>query len=611
MIRGLKSYFRLIVLLLIVAVFSSCTKTEYVEVPVTPDAPEEKAPTYTIMLYGTGGGDIDTNFVYNMRQLEGVGKLEGINFRALYKFSKGLNKSDEKYAGTRVLTLTEEGLKNEKKFESNYRMDNPAHLADFIKETKELMPADKYILVFWNHGSEFTCYDKLVQDSYPEPALEGAGSKGSRAALLDDNIEYAGNSYGHPIMSIFEMEKGIHDSGLKMDLVDFNACSMGMMENYAQLKDDSRYVMASFQPELGVGEDFAQLLLSLKHNSTLEGAIKEYVPKCVNRWAENVPDCFVDLACYDMNYMDELLHLTKLALNRYVQDRDLIDDKEKVDVRRLYNRFDEQLSASKGGYAYMDEEEYTDSTDASLSADICATLCHYQDNIKDGLLASYLTQIDDCISRMTVSAAWHALPARMSHVSMGINWPSVAQSYRLENKEFQEAYKQSKFNKATQWYDYLARYIGKYVARCYSPFFTPNNTFIEDNSQRTSYFLTRCSPVKEGFEYYVRWYFDDSDLTDENRQEANLLVQQINDAYRKMLKGKSLPLAYMPSFKEELMIAATECAPINTFYKYAPKIHVDISVEGFFEEDYDKDPNKDVCPLEQTFTIKYADLQAK
>lgn len=604
MIRELlKSNFRLGILLTIVAVFASCTKTEYVEVSVTPDAPEEKAPTYTIMLYGTGGGNVDENFIYNMQQLESLGKQDSINFRGLFKFSSNRQHVD-KYSGTRLFTLTDEGLKSEKKFEANYRMDNPAHLTDFIKETVELMPADKYILVFWNHGTEFTTYDKLVQDSYPELTIGKSTSQSSRAAMMDDNINYDGPGYnGHPLMSVFEMEKGIHDSGIKMDLIDFNACSVGMMETYAQLKDDARYIMASLQPQPGEGTNYTQFLLSLKNKPTLEEAIKDYLPKNVRKWHDENIQGFCDLECYDMTYMDELMGYAKRALERYAKDRDEIDANETQKRKILENRYKEQIPESQGGYAYLDagSEEY------GVSTDVCSALTRYQHIAKDGLLSAYVTQMNECIEKMTVASAWFELPRYMSRVSMGINWPSLAQSFRLDDKNFQESYRESKFNKATQWYDYLSRYAGYYLTIEKSPFFSkPNICGVERD---VSYYVpTHCTSAKD-YDFIVRWYFDDSDLTAENKQEAAQFIEKLNEGFENVYHV--LPLGFIESLKEELNTVAKDYAPVNTFQKYAPKIHVDITVENIDEDAYENDPDKDKCPLEQTLTFNYADLQAK
>lgn len=599
MIRELLKSFRLSILLAIVAVFASCTKTEYVEVPANPDAPEEKAPTYTIMFYGTGGGNLDSFFLYNMDQMVATGKQERVNFRGLFKFSNELQK-DSKYEGTRLLTLTEnEGMKSEKKFESTYRMDNPAHLADFIKETKEQMPADKYILIFWNHGSVFTAYDKLVQDDYPEIAPDPKNPSQSRAMLSDDNIK------GVPLMSIFEMEKGIKDSGLNPDLVYLDLCNMGMVENYAQIKDLTHYVMGAFQPTPGSGGDYAQLLLSLQQTNSLEDAIKDYLPRCVSKWKEENPQGFSDLECYDMKYMDEFLNHTKKALDRY---REVIDkegtDKSKADSLHYI----EQLDSGEGGYAFYTHSNLAD----PVSADLCTTLRNFQSLKWDGILSAYVTQMNDCLDKMTVAESCFGQRIGMNRVSMGINWPSKSQTINInDTTNFAECYRHTTFDNKTKWFDYLSRYAGKYVNVYKSMFFKRENTLCKVSRDRMYYIPIADTNqfASDGFFFNVEWFFDDSDLTDDNRVEAASFIKRINDAYEKL--SDFVPLCYIDYLKPELMEVAKGYSPISLFNKYAPKIHVKISIDETCIEHYNKDPDRDKYPAEQTLTFNYVDLHAK
>lgn len=64
--------------LCIMAFLASCSKDSDVEVPnPNPDPVEPQPTTYTVMLYGSGGGDLDEALNYNLAQIEGQGKTAG------------------------------------------------------------------------------------------------------------------------------------------------------------------------------------------------------------------------------------------------------------------------------------------------------------------------------------------------------------------------------------------------------------------------------------------------------------------------------------------------------------------------------------------------------
>lgn len=68
-----------------------------------------------------------------------------VRFTGLVKYSSTFQ-GDEDTEGTRLYNMTENGLVDEKVYDSKYRLDNPDHIADFIKSTKERLPAKNIFL---------------------------------------------------------------------------------------------------------------------------------------------------------------------------------------------------------------------------------------------------------------------------------------------------------------------------------------------------------------------------------------------------------------------------------------------------------------------------------
>lgn len=141
-----------------IGLFTACSDDD--EPVVLPPAEEEPVvptdttavdttateQTYTLMMYGCGGGNLDEAMEYNLYQVAGYGYSEKVHFTALMKYSQKLQNEEGK-EGTRRFTMTPDGLKNEQAFEADYRLDDPQHLADFIVQAQKDFPASHYILV--------------------------------------------------------------------------------------------------------------------------------------------------------------------------------------------------------------------------------------------------------------------------------------------------------------------------------------------------------------------------------------------------------------------------------------------------------------------------------
>ena len=505
-----------IAMLGIVTILSSCSNDDVVT-PPAPTPEPTKATTYTVMLYGCGGGDLDASLEYNLQQLEAAGKQARINFAGLIKFSQSYQQVDNT-AGTRFLTMTEEGLKNEKKYEASFRMDNPENLTNFIKETKEKMPADKYILVFWNHGAEFGFGDKPAQSSYPETTK-------SRGVLFDDNTGGTG-------MSTYEIEKGIKDSGTKLDLIYLDLCNMGMVETYYQLKDCAHYIMGATQPTPGFGGNYTQLMNDLQNKDSLEEAIQSYVPKCVQNWTTNGEDAG-DLECYDMTYMDELMGHVKSAVNQLTKDRDA-----NVNVPEGLDDYDPRQQTKLQWY--MQNDKLFIAEGSGVSADMSTTFTRLAGFLSDGKLSSYATLIENTIEKMTIAHSNVGLPTWMQRMSMGITWPTNNfNSFMHSDIVYQKAIEQSAFLQASGW--------GKYLSTCKFPqIFKIKSIYFNDNNIVYGY-EGEQSPIDYEWSAEVTV----SEEFEQNTEVAQIL-DEINEDYNKQLKNYRYVLRHGRGIVEDM-----------------------------------------------------------
>lgn len=111
---------------------------------------------------------------------------------------------------------------------------DPTVLKDFLNWTVTAAPANRYAVVYWNHGS----------------GLDGSN--------YDDE--------SNDNLTISEIASAMKSSTLKADLVAFDACLMGMVENAYALKDVTKVFAASQELEAGTGHDYTTVFNALKTN---------------------------------------------------------------------------------------------------------------------------------------------------------------------------------------------------------------------------------------------------------------------------------------------------------------------------------------------------------
>ncbi|MHB9098599.1 MAG: clostripain-related cysteine peptidase [Syntrophales bacterium] len=131
-------------------------------------------------------------------------------------------------------------------------MGNPQTLTDFITWGQDTYPADKYVLVFWDHGGG---------------ALGGFGGNKPDPT----NSSFAG------AMSIAQLKEGV-ESAIKgrperrFELIGFDACLMATIEVADAFKDLGRYLAASQEIEPGAGWNWTAFLNHIVSNPGTDGA---------------------------------------------------------------------------------------------------------------------------------------------------------------------------------------------------------------------------------------------------------------------------------------------------------------------------------------------------
>lgn len=304
----MKKFYFVWVLALVMACFTACTKEEYIFI-TSPEVEEDKS-TYTIMMYGCGGGNLDRAMILNIQEALLEGSSDRVQFTGQIKFSARFQETEE-FSGTQRFIV---GTENDTWYtpvevlDGEMKLYDPQNIADFITWSKEQCPADEYILLLWNHGSAWLPkYDTTT----------------SRAIVHDDN-------HNSRAITLDELVAGITASRVKMKMIYFDACLMGMAEVLAGLDDCSEYVLCASHVTPGMGGDYNSLIYNLNNSTNFESAINEYGREVMAHW--NNQGLPLDLKLVNLGKMDNLMANIK-TLSGYLEDVAQITAEYKEDVK--------------------------------------------------------------------------------------------------------------------------------------------------------------------------------------------------------------------------------------------------------------------------------------
>jgi len=117
----------------------------------------------------------------------------------------------------------------------------PATLTRFIKYCVKNYPANRYDLIFWDHGGG---------------SVSGYG--------YDENNRSAGS------MTLKGINDALSAAGVKFDFIGFDACLMATLENALMLEKYADYMIASEETEPGVGWYYTDWLTVLSKNTSID-----------------------------------------------------------------------------------------------------------------------------------------------------------------------------------------------------------------------------------------------------------------------------------------------------------------------------------------------------
>lgn len=197
--------------------------------------------TVTVMVYMCGTdleseysmATKDLNEMVNASLSEKVNLIVGTGGCKKWQNSIVSNKKNQIYKlGYKTMTAVESDF-------GTASMTDPANLTRFIEYCKENYPADRNILIFWDHGGG---------------SLSGYG--------------YDEKNPSAPSMTLSKINSALRDADCKFDFIGFDACLMATLETDLVCNGYADYLIASEEVEPGTGWYYTNWLNTLSKNTS-------------------------------------------------------------------------------------------------------------------------------------------------------------------------------------------------------------------------------------------------------------------------------------------------------------------------------------------------------
>jgi hypothetical protein len=200
--------------------------------------------TWTFMVYLDADNDLEEWGIINFMQMSEVGSSANVNILVQFDRVPGYDESYGGWTGCRRFDMSKGMTPADGPTQNlgEINMGDPASLVDFVSWADATHPADHYVLIIWDHGGDWVgaCWDET------------------------SSYDYLDISEIHSALSSI-----CTNLGKPLDIVSFDACSMGSIEVGYQLRQYADYFVASevYVPDLGFSYD--RPLWALHNDSTM------------------------------------------------------------------------------------------------------------------------------------------------------------------------------------------------------------------------------------------------------------------------------------------------------------------------------------------------------
>lgn len=249
---------------------------------------------WNVLVYLAGDNDLASAALRDINEMESVGSGRDVDIVVQVDIAPEPHARSAHPGSTRRYYVTKDSQQNKinSKLLDNLGETNtgdPAVVCDFLKEALDAYPAERTMLVLWNHGSGFYVPEGWVN-------TEGGPSRGELRSKAQRMLKRAFfNTSKQEILSKPRPVRGIlYDDGTsdcldnkelksvlryardrlagrKVEVLGMDACLMTMIEVAYQLKDSARYLVGSEESEPNEGWPYGAILGDLTARPDMAG----------------------------------------------------------------------------------------------------------------------------------------------------------------------------------------------------------------------------------------------------------------------------------------------------------------------------------------------------
>jgi len=271
--------------------------------------PIDNTAEWTVMIYLDADNNLESAGIDDINEMEMVGSTTDVNIvvqvdRIPYSVLASNNQgyaddiSNGDWTDTRRYYITQDfdPVQINSQLKSNLgelNMGDYQTLVDFANWAMTNYPAQKYLLVIWNHGGGFR-----------SPVY----------TTKDIAWDYTN---GEDKITMPELEDALSavssQTGKKIDIVGMDACLMAMTEVAYQIKDYAGIMVASEENEPGDGWPYDSILAQLVSNPSMSA--EQLATDIVDKYIFSYSSGNVTQSAIDLSYLDILAgQLSNLAL---------------------------------------------------------------------------------------------------------------------------------------------------------------------------------------------------------------------------------------------------------------------------------------------------------
>jgi len=244
---------------------------------------------WTILVYLDADNNLEADGINDLNEMESSIPPAGVEVIALVDRAKGFSNADGDWTDARLLRVRPDP--DREKVPSpilarlgEVNMGDPALLAAFLEGGFRAYPAQRRMVVMWNHG-------------------------GGWASMASDDDNGAG---GHDGLSLPKMRAAL-TTGLRaaavgrLDILGFDMCLMAQIETAAEAAPFARYMVASQALAPGDGWPYERVLPLFADPAADPGAIGRAIPKAFDEDYDAKGRQDTTLCCLDLDRMGELV----------------------------------------------------------------------------------------------------------------------------------------------------------------------------------------------------------------------------------------------------------------------------------------------------------------